>query len=158
MSAIMRKQNFTIGIKEWERPLGSVYKYQNYDRKFDPNTFKAPHPSASQVMIPHEHKFTQQKIDSHFKSETNKSYVNYVNPERRKPLLSTEDLAQSKYVGDSLNHGFKYNRDVKSQSQLFHNDFKAAPPPKEVNWKPQRERFNPITNEVYTNNTLSKAS
>ena len=27
-STLMKKHNFSLGIKEWERPLGSVYKYQ----------------------------------------------------------------------------------------------------------------------------------
>jgi len=47
MSQLMRKENYTIGIKEWERPIGSVYHYQFLNRKPDPNVFKAQHPSTS---------------------------------------------------------------------------------------------------------------
>lgn len=42
-----KKHNFNIGIKEWERPLGSVYHYQNFKRIPDPVKYKPPHPSSS---------------------------------------------------------------------------------------------------------------
>ncbi|KAL4492029.1 hypothetical protein ABPG72_008450 [Tetrahymena utriculariae] len=157
MSQLMVKHNYNIGIKEWERPLGSVYKYQYINRKPDPNLFKPNHPSYSQVVIPHEHQVNQNKLQQHFTSETNKSFVKYVNPEKRKPLLGTQDLTQSKFVEASLKHGFNYNRSTKSMSHQLH-DFKDPATVPDIKWKPQRQRFNPITNEIYESDKLIKAS